>query len=318
MMKKLLPIAALLTLTAQLTYAEPGHRIFVTNEKDGTVTVIDSRTNKEETTIKVGEQPRGIGLAPDGSELYVALGDENKITVINPVSLEVIRDLESGADPETFAVHPNGNLYISNEEDNMATVLDPRSGETIAQIKVGIEPEGVAVSADGTHVIVTSESTNMLHVIAVPEHKVVANILVGSRPRAATFTKDGSIAYASTEIGGEIKKVDMNTKEVVKTKTLTDDKAKPKDVLLSKDEKTLYVAAGRANEVFALDADNLEIIKEIPVGKRVWGLAMNKDGSRLYSSNGVSGTISVIDTASNTVLETIEVGEFPWGIAVTD
>ena len=298
--------------------AEPTNRIFVTNEKGASISVINSQTNKLETTIDVGQQPRGIGLSPDRSELYVALGKEDKIVVIDPVSLKILRDLDSGDDPEAFAIHPNGNLYISNEEDNMATVLNPTTGETIAQIKVGIEPEGVAVSPDGKRVIVTSESTNMLHVISVPEHVVVANILVGSRPRSATFNSDSTFAYTAAEIGGEVKKVDMATNEVVKVLSLTDDKAKPKDVLLSKDEKILYVAGGRSSTVFALDADTLEIQAEIPVGKRVWGLALNGDGSRLYSTNGVSGSISVIDTASNTVVETIEVGKFPWGVVVDD
>ncbi|MFK8069049.1 MAG: PQQ-dependent catabolism-associated beta-propeller protein [Gammaproteobacteria bacterium] len=317
-MNKLLSAVALFAFVSQPLLAESTNRIFVTNEKGGTVSVINSQTNEIESTIEVGAQPRGIGLSPDGSELYVALGKEDKIIVIDPVSLKVLRDLNSGDDPEAFAVHPNGNLYISNEEDNMATVLNPATGETITQIKVGIEPEGVAVSPDGSRVIVTSESTNMLHVISVPEHEIVANILVGSRPRSATFNKDGSFAYTAAEIGGEVKKVDMATNEVVKVLSLTDDKAKPKDVLLSKDEKTLYVAAGRANAVFALDADTLEIKSEIPVGKRVWGLALNGDGSRLYSTNGVSGTISVIDTATNTVVTNVEVGKFPWGVVVDD
>ena len=286
-MKKILSICALLAIGSQSAIAEPTNRIFVSNEKGGSISVINSLTNKLETTIDVGEQPRGIGLSPDGSELYIALGREDKIVVIDPVTLNVIKDLDSGDDPEAFAVHPNGNLYISNEEDNMATVLNPKTGETIAQIKVGIEPEGVAASPDGKRVIVTSESTNMLHVISVPEHEVVANILVGSRPRSVTFNNDSSFAYTAAEIGGEVKKVDMTTYEVVKVLSLTDDKAKPKDVLLSKDEKTLYVAGGRSNTVFALNADTLEILSEIPVGKRVWGLALNGDGSRLYSTNGV-------------------------------
>ena len=62
----------------------------------------------------------------------------------------------------------------------------------------------------------------------------------------------------------------------------------------------------------------MEITGSIPVGKRVWGLAMNKDRSKLYTTDGVSSTVSVIDTASNTNIKTIEVGKFPWGVIVHD
>ena len=59
------------------------------------------------------------------------------------------------------------------------------------------------------------------------------------------FTNDGAIAYATSEISGEVKKVDMTTHEVVAVKKIADDKAKPKDVILNKDETKLYVAGGR-------------------------------------------------------------------------
>ena len=158
----------------------------------------------------------------------------------------------------------------------------------------------------------------MLHVIEVPSHTIVANILVGARPRAATFTSDGKLAYSTSEISGEVKKVDMVSFKVLAKSAFKDAKAKPKDVILSKDEKTLYVAAGRSNSVNVMDADTLDLIKKIPVGKRVWGLAISKDGSRVFSTDGVSSTVSVIDTGTNEVIKTINVGEFPWGVVIDD
>ena len=311
---RLVTIAIILTPFA--TYAKD--RIFVTNEKSNNISVIDAETLNVEHTIDVGDRPRGIGLSPDSSELYVAISEENKIVVLDPNSLKILRDFEAGSDPETFGVHPNGNIYISNEDDAKASVFDPKTGKQLAEFKVGLEPEGVAISPDGKRVIVTSESTNMLHVIKAPENVIESNILIGSRPRAAVFTKSGDIAYATAEISGEVVKVDMNKAKILKTASLGDAKAKPKDVILAKDEKTIYVAGGRANKIIVMDADTLEIIKGIPVGKRVWGLAMSGDGQRVFTTNGVSGTVSVIDTGKNEVIKTIEVGKFPWGVVVKD
>ncbi len=197
-------------------------------------------------------------------------------------------------------------------------MFNPRTGEKLAEIEVGIEPEGVAVSPDGKRAIVTSESTNMLHVIAIPEHVIETNILVGARPRAATFSTDSKTAYATSEISGEVKKIDIASGTIIGKVPLGDDKAKPKDVLVSRDGKRLFVAGGRANRVFVLDANSLEILKAIPVGKRVWGLALSRDGKRLYSTDGVDHQVSVIDTESNTVVTTVPVGKFPWGIAIDD
>ena len=112
-------------------------RIFVTNEKDNTVSVINGTSHEVEATVEIGNRPRGIGIAPDGSEIYVALSNDDAIAVLDPASLEVQRTFSGGEDPEAFAVHPNGNIYISNEDDAKATVINPKSGEVVAEIKVG-------------------------------------------------------------------------------------------------------------------------------------------------------------------------------------
>ncbi len=291
-------------------------RIFVTNERGNTISVINSNSLEIETTIAIGDRPRGLGLSPDGKELYVAVSKENKIKVLDPVSLKIIREFVSGGDPDAFAVHPNGNIYISNEDEAKASVFDPKSGELLAEIQVGLEPEGVAISPDGKRVIVTSESTNMLHVIKAADNTIEHNILIGARPRAATFTRRGNIAYATAEISGEVAKVDMDSGKVLKTASTGDARSKPKDILLNRDESVIYVAGGRANKVKVMDADTLEIRKMIPVGERVWGLAMNKAKSRLFTTDGISGTVSVIDTDKNEVIKTIKVGKFPWGVLV--
>jgi len=298
--------------------AAPTNRLFVSNEKSDTVSVIDLATLEVTHTIDVGERPRGIGLAPDGSELYVAVSEEDAIAVIDPETLEVKRKFECGDDPETFDVHPNGNIYISNEDDAKASVYDPKTGEQLAVIKVGIEPEGVAASPDGKWVVVTSESTSMLHFIQVPEHTIKHNVIVGARPRSAVFRADSQVVFSTSEISGEVKKVDVATGEIVGKTYLGDEKAKPMEVMMSRDQSKLYVAGGRASKIFVIDAETLEVLDAIPVGKRTWGLALTKDGKRLFTTDGPDHQVSVIDTTTNEVVKTIKVGKFPWGLAIDD
>ncbi len=312
-------ILTLLTLLCILPIqAAPTGRAFVTNERSNSLSVLDTDTLELIQTLPIGKRPRGIGLAPDGSELYIALSEENRIVVLDPDTLQVLRSFPAGSDPEAFAVHPNGHIYISNEDDARATVYDPRDGRQVADIPVGLEPEGVFISPDGKRVVVTSESTNMLHVIRVPEHDIIKNVLVGARPRAGTFNRAGTVLYASSEVAGEISRIDAVSFRILRSTRLDEDRAKPKDVLLDKQEQRLYVAGGRANAVFVLDPESLELRKRIPVGKRTWGLAMSADGSRLFTTDGVSGTVSVIDTTTDSVIKTIAVGKFPWGIVIDD
>ena len=87
---------------------------------------------------------------------------------------------------------------------------------------------------------------------------------------------------------------------------------------MSIDGQKLYVAGGRSNKIFVLDEKELKILNSIPVGKRVWGLALSKDGATLYTTDGVDHQVSVIDTATEEVSATVPVGKFPWGVAIHD
>ena len=319
-MFRLIPALFLIPLSQVL--AEPTYRLFVTNEAGDSVTVIDSRTGEVEKTVDVGGRPRGIGFSPGRERVYVALGDENAIGVMNTATLELESKIPAGSDPEAFAVHPNGTIYLSNEDAGLATALDPESGEILAEIKVGLEPEGVGVSPDGKHVLVTSESSNMVHVISVADHELVANILVGARPREVAFSPDGQFFWVTSEVAGHVSKVDRSTNRVVavnrRLRREINPRVKPKGILLSPDGGRLYVSLGRGNAIAVIDPETLDLEGSVPVGVRVWGMALSRDGGRLYAANGPDATVSVVDTGSLKEIATIATGEMPWGVALDD
>ena len=133
-----------------------------------------------------------------------------------------------------------------------------------------------------------------------------------------TFSADGKWAYVTSEISGQVSKLDVAANTVTQQVKLDLPKAKPKGVVVSPDQETLYVSTGSGNMIAALNADTLELLGTVKVGKRVWGIALSRDGSRLYTCNGVDNTVSVVDTASLTVAATIAVGEAPWGVVIDD
>src|SRR5215212_7537540 len=54
-----------------------GPLAFISNERDGTITVIDLTANQVVQTIPTGGRARGIRLGPDGKTVYVALTTQN-------------------------------------------------------------------------------------------------------------------------------------------------------------------------------------------------------------------------------------------------
>lgn len=304
----------------------PGPRAYVSNERDGTVTVIDTTTDRVVSTIEVGARPRGIRTSPDGKLVFVALsfssqqtpGTINKIAAIDHDTGKVVAQYDAGTDPEQFAISNDGRrLFISNEDAGTASIVDTSSGRVISTVVVGIEPEGVTISPDGRWVYVTAETSNTVSVIDTQNNEVVATFMVGARPRDAAFSPDGARAYVTAELGRSLSVIDTETHSVVRTIELPRaDGVKPMGVVVSNDGAKIYVANGRGNSVSVLDAHTDRVVTTIPVGQRVWGLAITRDGKKLYAANGISNDVSVIDTTANTVVATVKAGDGPWGIAI--
>lgn len=296
--------------------------IWVTNEKDDTVSVIDVATLEVIRTIPTGERPRGITFSHDFSRVYICASDSDTVQVMDPGTGEILHNLPSGEDPEQFVLHPNDrHLYIANEDDAITTVVDTVSRTVIAQIDVGIEPEGMAVSPDGKIAITTSETTNMAHWIDTESQQLFANTLVDARPRHAEFVKHGTQLWVSAEIGGTISVFDVATqaeqaKIRFEVKGVHPDRVQPVGFELTEDEKTAFVALGPSNHVAVVNAETYEVEDYILVGRRVWHMAFNGDKSLLFTTNGVSGDVTVIDVAKRKPIKTIKVGRFPWGAAL--
>jgi PQQ-dependent catabolism-associated beta-propeller protein len=316
-----------LLLIAACAHKPSGPLAFVTNERDGTITVIDTKTDRVYSTIKVGGRLRGIRLSPDKKKIWVAISylsnqaqGEDKIAELD-LNGNVIAKYEAGTDPENFAIDDNATrLYIANEDAGTASITDIKANRVIASMPVGLEPEGAAISPNGRWVYITSESSSSVSVIDTSTGAVVKQFLVGARPREAVFTRDSSRAYVTAENGNVISVVDTKDHSVVKTIELprVDGQAqlKPKGITVSPDGKRVYVATGRGNSVAVIDGERLALLTLIPVGQRPWGIALTPDGRKLYTANGVSNDVTVIDTSSNKVIGRIKAGDGPWGVAL--
>jgi PQQ-dependent catabolism-associated beta-propeller protein len=300
--------------------------LYVSNERAGTIQVVDTATDRVVASTRIADRPRGLAISPDGKRLYVAVSwwrdgkrprtGAERIAALDARTLKTLHDYKGGTDPECVAVSPDGQrLYLSNEDAGTASIIDVNSGQHRATLVVGTEPEGVTASPDGKWVYVTAETSNVVSVIDAKKEQVAANILVDPRPRVTIFTRDGTRAWASAEIGGTVQLIDAKRHKVLKRVRLgaTD---KPVGMVLSPDEKKLYVATGRGNGVAVVDTSAMKMTAKIPTGERVWGIALTADGRKLYAANSLSNTISVIDTATSKVVRTIRTDDGPWALAI--
>jgi YVTN family beta-propeller protein len=89
--------------------ASNGRKLYVSNGRAGTVSVLDGRTYELLNTIKVGVRPWGIALSPDGKFLYAANGPSNDVSVVDLEANKEIAQVKAGSSPWAVAVVPNTN-----------------------------------------------------------------------------------------------------------------------------------------------------------------------------------------------------------------
>ena len=311
--------------------------VLVSNEDSGDITIIDPATHQVVTTIPVGRRPRGIRAGPGGRMAYVALSgsprcppgmsdqecaqqisdkSQDGIAEVDVIRGEVVRVLPGGSDPEQFDMTADGRrLCVSNEDTGQATIVDVLSGCVVHTVEVGAEPEGVAISPDGRLAYVTGETDHDITAVDVLSGEVLGRIGVGLRPRDVVFSSDGLRAYVSSEIDGKVTIIDVPAGTVTTTIEMPQG-SRSMGLALSPDDRTLYVANGRARTVCEVDLTSRQVGRCVEVGIRPWGIALSLDGSRLFTANGPSNDVTVVEVETFAVAARVAAGAGPWGVAV--
>src|SRR5436853_7658196 len=112
---KMIVLGALLFATfASMAQAQGfAPRAYVSNEHDGTISVINTTTDKVISTIRVGGRLRGIHLSQNGRTVYVAMTDPanlrgselERIVAVDAATGRVMARYPAGSDPEQFAIN---------------------------------------------------------------------------------------------------------------------------------------------------------------------------------------------------------------------
>jgi YVTN family beta-propeller protein len=65
--------------------------------------VLDAGAGNEIKRLKLGRNPEGIVVTPDGSRAYVAVSGDNSVAVIDLKPVETVGRISTGAGPDGMA-----------------------------------------------------------------------------------------------------------------------------------------------------------------------------------------------------------------------
>ena len=113
----------LLAVVAPAALAVPN--AYVPNEGSGSVSVIDTTSDRVTATIKTGGKPRGIAVGHDAKRLYISDQAANSLVVFDTATNAEIARSRLGDSPEGIYLSPDGRwLSAAIEENNQVLIVD--------------------------------------------------------------------------------------------------------------------------------------------------------------------------------------------------
>jgi YVTN family beta-propeller protein len=261
--------------------AEYGNNLYFADTGNDTLAVIDTANlnynnyeNPEETVLGVGQDPEGVAVTPDGSQVWVT---------------------DTG--PETGGASLGGITVVSANE------VSPASDTVIATLSLPTDPRELAFSPSGATAYVTT--SRGLLVINTATRQVVDTIPGLGDPEDVAVSPDGNTVYVTNTIQGVVDVISAATNTVTRTIKVGE---LPWGLVLSADGSTMYVADGDSDAISVINTASDTVTATIPDAGDPVSVSLTPDGSRLWVGGLTSGMVTVFNTADNSLDGSFDVG----------
>lgn len=289
----------------------PSHRLFVTNYRDDTVSVIDGDRHREERVLKVGPTPQGLTHRADPPLLAVANSTGSTVTLIDPVALEILGEIETGAEPEDVLFSKDGKrLYATSAATKSVHVLDVEKRKEISKLSIAKKgrPVRLQLSPDGRWLYVLVRSTQgEVWVIDTEKDERVATIAIGVNSNDFALSRDGRWLVSASFAEDKLYVIDTKSREVV----ATHDTSTGAGLVMHPNQSRVYSIASFDDAVHAVDFHTGARLGEAELGQSPQYGTTNPDGSVLYVASEDGNRIIAVDSENLEQLWRLGVGDQP-------
>jgi YVTN family beta-propeller protein len=268
------------------------------------------------TTIKVGAEPEGVAVSPDGGTLFVADQGSRLLSIVDTASRKV-STIRLRNTPRFVAFSRDGRAaFVSMYEKDMSgsgmAVVDTEGRTVVRYVDTGVQPFALAVAPDG-RVWVPIHSQGRVEVYGAGDQIRDSIVAVPPNPHAVAFSPDLMRAFTADHESDAMAIIDMRTDKMVKSVPVS--KA-PHSIAVSPDGRTVLVAGYEAAAADLVDAVTLKRTGPFPVGRQPQCVAFATDGAHAFVVDEGDDTVSVLDGHTGKVTATVRVGRSPRTIAV--
>ena len=266
--------------------APDGTRIYISDEAQSTLDVVDAKSLKVVKRIPLSGHPNNIAVGKDGRRVYVAIIEApGGVDVIDTASMKDVKTIRTKGSIHNPYVTPDGKYVVAGSiVGKTVNVIDAKTEEPVWDVDMGlgVRPMTFATNPDGSTkwIFVQMSGFNGFAVVDFATHKEVKRVQNPDLPPGKATVPEGSDPSHGMAV--------------------------------TSDGKTLVVCSRLNNYLYFYSLPDLKALGGAELGGKGAGwVTLTPDGKTAYVANPVTNDVSVVDVKSMKEVTRIPVGFVP-------
>ena len=193
---------------------------WVTSRNNGTIAKINPSNGSSEKTINTGNWPWEVDIDLSGN-IWVASQANATVTKVSGETEEILATYSGFYDPRGITVDSSGNIVVCETSANRIKVLNSTTGAVIGTYSTNNFPVGITKDGLG-NLWISHAAENSISKVRESDYTTIDSFSSGGTwPTSSGYDPDGFLWVANSD-SDTITKIDLTTKEVVKTYSIDD------------------------------------------------------------------------------------------------
>ncbi len=298
--------------------------IYIVNN-DGTVSVINGRTNQVIHTIDVGPGiPGRSALNLRTNRLYVfTRGRREALSVIDGRTNTVIANIPLNRSPLKIIINQVTNRLFLLDANDTVTVVDGNTNQVIARVRVGRDARDIALNPLTNRIYTVDLGSRRVSVIDGRTNRVIATIRIEPiefeiGPDFITVNPLTNRIYVFNELSESLAVINGRTNRQIAAVPLGFDAER---IRINPFTNRIYLSPMEGAFIAVVSGFTNRVIRRVRIPQPdVADMAINRRKNLIYilnlGLNGQRGIVSVMDGRTNNIINTLRVGLFPTDISV--
>ena len=318
-----------------------GKLLACSNRDNGSVSIIDLKSHKKLSEIKVGKHPEGVSFLGNTHLLATAVYDEDLVVFLDADTGKITGQTEVFDEPYGVVSTKDGKkIFVTLDYPGQIVEIDTSSKKIVREFSSGKHLRGIAISNDDQNLFTTEYYAALVRQVDVASGRTVDEWPGGStdnlsrqitvHPRRAKaylphIRSRVTVSHGAGSIFPIVSIVDTKPSEGKRRRKIPMDSfqgarvtSNPWDTAITPDGKTFFVVFAGTDDLFVcnvIDDDYRELTfrASLRLGHNPRAVRVAPDGNTFYVYNALDFNVVAYDTRTLRPQAIIDVARNPLG-----